>query len=157
MTFGLVARHILMTGAQADTSLVNVLWSLVIELRISLIFPALYFLVKGRTKSAFVAAIAMQFLFRYLTKQSGNFVPFFNKNWTEAFENIGYYIPFFIAGIVARENIDAIKRFVARLHKVFRFPHPARRAQAGRVRRRYADRAGRFSDYLYLRQRALYQ
>jgi len=121
VTFSLVVRHILMTGVQADTSLVNVLWSLVIELRISLIFPILYFLVKGRTKSAFVAAIAMQFLFRYLTKQSGNFVPFFNKSWMEVFENIGYYIPFFIAGIVARENIDVIKGFVARLPKIVVF------------------------------------
>jgi peptidoglycan/LPS O-acetylase OafA/YrhL len=121
VSWGLVARHILMTGAQADTSLVNVIWSLVIELRISLIFPVLYFLVKGRTKTAAVVAIAMQFLFRYLTKQSDNFVPFFNKNLVEALENIGYYIPFFIAGIIARENIDAIRGFVARLHKIVVF------------------------------------
>ena len=117
VSLGLIARHFLMTGAQADTSLVNVLWSLVIELRISLIFPILYLAAKGRTKSAFVASIALQFLFRYLTQQSGNFVPFFNDSWTEALENIGYYMPFFIVGIVARENFGVIKGFVTRMPK----------------------------------------
>jgi peptidoglycan/LPS O-acetylase OafA/YrhL len=117
VTWTLVARHILMTGVMADTSLVNVIWSLVIELRISLIFPALYFLFKGRLKTALVTAIAMELLFRYFVKLSGNFVPFFNKNLTEAFENIGYYIPFFILGIIARDNVEAIKRFVARQRK----------------------------------------
>lgn len=121
LSWGLIVRHILMTGTQADTSLGNVLWSLVIELRISLIFPALYFLSKRRTWSAMAAAVAMYVLFRYLEIRSGNYVPFFNRNLTEAIENIGYYTPFFIAGIVARENIDAIRRFVAKFHKVFVF------------------------------------
>jgi len=121
LTWGLIARHILMTGTKADGSLINVLWSLVIELRISIIFPALYFLSKGRTKTAAVVAVAMEFLFRYLAIHSNNYVPFFNRNITEALENIGYYTPFFIAGIVARENIDAIRRFVARFHKIFVF------------------------------------
>ena len=121
LTWGLIIRHIVMTGTQPDTSLVNVLWSLVIELRISLIFPVLYFLSKKKTWAAAVAAVAMYVLFRYLVIKSNNYVPFFNRNWIEALENIGYYIPFFIAGIIARENIDAIRRFVAKLHKVLVF------------------------------------
>jgi len=116
LTWGLVARHILMTGTEADTSLVNVLWSLVVELRISLIFPLLYFVTRKNTKISAVAAVAMYFLFRYFVMQSDNYVPFFNRNLVEALENIGYYIPFFIAGIVARENIDAIRRFVGKMH-----------------------------------------
>ncbi len=117
LTWALVIRHMLMTGVQADSSLNNVLWSLVVELRISLIFPILYFLVKGRTKLAAVTALAMQFLFRYIVIQSGNYVPFFNKDWIEALENVGYYIPFFIAGIVARENMDALRGWIARIPK----------------------------------------
>jgi peptidoglycan/LPS O-acetylase OafA/YrhL len=116
LTWGLIARHILMTGTEADTSLVNVLWSLVVELRISLIFPILYFIARKNTRISAVAAVAMYFLFRYFVIKSDNYVPFFNHNWIEALENIGYYIPFFIAGIVARENIDAIRRFVGKLH-----------------------------------------
>ncbi len=115
LTWGLVARHMLMTGVQADSSLNNVLWSLVVELRISLIFPVLYFLVKGRTKIAAVLALGMQFLFQYIVIREGNYVPFFNKNWIEALENAGYYIPFFIAGIVARENMDVLRGWIARI------------------------------------------
>ena len=117
VTWGLVARHILMTGAQEDSSLNNVLWSLVVELRISLIFPLLYFVVKGRTKWAVFTAFCMQFLFRYFVIQSDNYVPFFNKNVIQALENIGYYVPFFVAGIVARENMDAIRRIIAQVPK----------------------------------------
>ncbi len=113
---GMVLRHILMTGVQADSSLINVLWSLVIELRISLIFPVLYFLAKGRTKTAAAVAVAMELVFRWLVIRSHNYVPFFNRNLVEAFENIGYYTPFFIAGILARENLEAIRRFLSRIH-----------------------------------------
>ena len=121
MSWGLVTRHILMTGTQADTSLVNVLWSLVIELRISLIFPALYFLTKKDTRIATAAALAMYLLFRYLEIRADNYEPFFNRSWVEALENMGYYTPFFIAGIVARENHDALRRFVGRFHKIWVF------------------------------------
>jgi len=105
-----------MTGSQTDVSLMNVLWSLVIELRISLIFPILYFLFKGRTKTAAVSAIALQFLCRYLEIRLDNFEPYFDRSWIEALVNIGYYIPFFIAGIIAWDNMAAIKRFVSRFH-----------------------------------------
>lgn len=121
LTWGLITRHIVMTGTQPDTSLVNVLWSLVVELRISLIFPVLYFLCRKRTWIAAVAAVAMYVLFRFLVIRSGNYVPFFNRNWIEALENVGYYTPFFIAGIIARENIDVIRRFVAKFHKILVF------------------------------------
>ena len=117
VTWTLVARHILMTGIQVDTSLVNVIWSLVIELRISLVFPFLYFIFRRRLTLSLITAVAMEILFRYLVKMSGNFVPFFNKNITEALENIGYYVPFFILGIIARDNIEKIKGFVARQRK----------------------------------------
>jgi peptidoglycan/LPS O-acetylase OafA/YrhL len=116
LTWGLVLRHIVMTGTEPDTSLINVLWSLVVELRISLIFPILFFATRKWPKIAAVGLFGMYFLFRYLVILSGNYAPFFNKTWIEALENIGYYTPFFIAGILARENIDLLRRWVGKLH-----------------------------------------
>ncbi len=116
LTWGLIARHIVMTGTEPDTSLINVLWSLVVELRISFLFPFLFFLTRKRTWISTFGLVAMYFLFRYFVMMSGNYVPFFNKNWVEALENIGYYTPFFIAGILARENIDFLRKWVGKLH-----------------------------------------
>jgi peptidoglycan/LPS O-acetylase OafA/YrhL len=119
LSWGLVARHILMTGTQPDTSLVNVLWSLVIELRISLIFPVLYFLFRKNTWVSAASAVILYAGFRELEIRNGNYVPFFNQNWAEALENMGYYIPFFIAGIIAKENIDWLRKFVQRFHWIW--------------------------------------
>ena len=105
-----------MSGAESDVSLINVLWSLVIELRISIIFPAVYFLVRGRSRIAAVLAVAAFFLFRALEIRAGNFPPFFNRSAIDALNNIGYYLPFFVAGIIARENGEWIKRLARRLH-----------------------------------------
>jgi peptidoglycan/LPS O-acetylase OafA/YrhL len=116
LTWGLVLRHIVMTGTEPDTSLINVLWSLVVELRISLIFPLLFFATRKWAKTAAIGLFAIYFLFRYFEMRSGNYVPFFNKNWIEALANIGYYTPFFIAGILAREHIDLLRRWVGKLH-----------------------------------------
>jgi peptidoglycan/LPS O-acetylase OafA/YrhL len=116
LSWGLVLRHIVMTGTEPDTSLINVLWSLVVELRISLIFPFLFFVTRSWKKTAAIGLFAMYFLFRYFAMRSGNYVPFFNKNLIEALENIGYYTPFFIAGILARENIDTLRRWVGKFH-----------------------------------------
>ena len=116
LTGGLVLRHILMTGTEQDTSLMNVLWSLVVELRISLIFPVLYFLARKRTGLAAVAAVGMYIVFRLLEIRSDNYVPFFNRDWIVALINLGYYIPFFIAGIIARENLDLLRKWMGKLH-----------------------------------------
>jgi peptidoglycan/LPS O-acetylase OafA/YrhL len=116
LTPGLVLGHIFMTGTEPDTSLINVLWSLVVELRISLIFPFLFFFTRSWKKTAAIGLFAVYFLFRFLAMRSGNYVPFFNKDWIEALENIGYYTPFFLAGILARENVDTLRRWVGKLH-----------------------------------------
>lgn len=121
VTWNLIARHLLMTGDQADTSLSNVLWSLVVELRVSLIFPVLYLLVKGRTWAAAAIAVGMQLLFRWFVIRSGNVPPLFNSSILESFENVGYYLPFFIAGILVWDNLAAIRRLVARFHRVWIF------------------------------------
>ncbi|WP_263357166.1 acyltransferase family protein [Acidicapsa ligni] len=118
LTPGLVFRHILMTGSQTDSSLDNVLWSLVVELRISLVFPLLYFLVKGRTWIAVVAALIIQFFFSWLVTRGGNYPPQYNRNLVEALENFCYYVPFFVAGILARNHMEAIHRRIANLHPI---------------------------------------
>jgi peptidoglycan/LPS O-acetylase OafA/YrhL len=49
VTPSLLAGHLLMTDQHQDMSLINVMWSLVHELRISLIFPLVYFALRRRT------------------------------------------------------------------------------------------------------------
>ena len=48
VTSSLIAGHLLMTDQHRDMSLMNVMWSLVHELRISLIFPLVFFSLKAR-------------------------------------------------------------------------------------------------------------
>jgi peptidoglycan/LPS O-acetylase OafA/YrhL len=48
VTPSLIAGHLLMTDQHRDMSLMNVMWSLIHELRISLIFPMVFFSLKAR-------------------------------------------------------------------------------------------------------------
>lgn len=55
----LIAGHLLMTDQQRDMSLMNVMWSLVHELRISMIFPLLFFSLRARPVTTAVVTALM--------------------------------------------------------------------------------------------------
>lgn len=55
----LIAGHLLMTDQHRDMSLMNVMWSLVHELRISMIFPLVFFSLRARPVTTLVVTALM--------------------------------------------------------------------------------------------------
>jgi peptidoglycan/LPS O-acetylase OafA/YrhL len=100
-TASLVARHLLMTGLNGDDSLNPVMWSLVYELRISIIFPLLFAVTYRRPVVALVIAIAAHVAAaRLVGCRSLQCTPFRGDNLWQSFALTWYFLVFFVAGIV---------------------------------------------------------
>ena len=100
-TFGLVGRHLLMTGLNGDDSLNPVMWSLVYELRISLIFPLLFAAAYRHPTVTLLGAIAVHFAVALLIGcRSLQCPPYRGDTLLQSFALTGYFIVFFVAGIV---------------------------------------------------------
>lgn len=96
-----IINHLLMTGTAGDLD--NPMWSLVHEIRVSFIFPVLFFVSSKRplttlASSIIAMTICVAFL-RYSPSQTSLII---------SFAQTGTYIYFFIAGIVLAKNFDYI-------------------------------------------------
>jgi peptidoglycan/LPS O-acetylase OafA/YrhL len=114
VSWRLVLRNVMMTGRWEDTTLDGVLWTLAIELRISLIFPLLYFAMKWWPWLTALVVAVIGLISILLATRMGILPPYFNRNAREALVSAGYYMPLFVAGILARKSMSVICPRIAR-------------------------------------------
>lgn len=115
-TPSVLAGHILMTGTEKDMELNTVMWSLVYELRISIIFPLLILLVRN-TRLAVVAALLL-----YAGATGILLLSDMADKWlvrTDSFlitfVIMARFVPFFIAGILLSKHRKDIHALIKKL------------------------------------------
>ena len=104
LTPGYVARNLAMTGIQADMTLDLVMWSLVHELRISLVFPALFLATRRWPVASLIASVAIGVACTAMV--SGEYP----RSIPMSFVDSGRFVFLFTIGIVLAGNVAAIRR-----------------------------------------------
>lgn len=111
-----VLAHLAMTGVEEEMRLNGVMWSLVVELRISIIFPVLIYLCKF-PRLFFVSALltyfltsAIMLLYKMPIQEADSFA--------ESFLITLRFVPFFMAGILLVQYDEKIKSRIIRLNKL---------------------------------------
>ena len=107
----LVLDHLLMTGVEGQDLLNPVMWSLVYELRISLVFPVL-FLLSYRWPAAALASALMAFVGTVLLVGCRDLQcePFRGADLTESALLTVYFAFFFVIGIVLARYRNPVRR-----------------------------------------------
>ena len=104
-----VVRNLMMTGLRKDMTLDLVMWSLVHELRISMIFPLLFVLTRRWPMLAIVASlVGSAACTRVLAGTEASSIAM-------SFVDTGRFVFLFVAGIAVAAHVDAVRRRVARL------------------------------------------
>ncbi|UZE52277.1 acyltransferase [Rhodopseudomonas sp. P2A-2r] len=98
-------------GRKQDASLNIVFWSLIIELRISLVFPALYFLSKHLSTSRSVFAMLIWIVGTETAVRLFGFdtLPYFSDSPSQAILAWCHFIPFFYFGAMLASHRETIK------------------------------------------------
>lgn len=109
-TARLIALHLLMTGVKGQDSLNPIMWSLVYELRISIIFPFLWTLVRRWPWLSLLGAVVAHFGASLAVGCGGNpqCAPFRGDDLAESFVLTGYFAVFFVFGMFVAHHRDAI-------------------------------------------------
>ena len=104
-----VFRNLAMTGLQGDMTLDLVMWSLVHELRISLVFPILFVLTRRWPATTFVATLlaGLACTAALAGTEASSLVT--------SLIDTGRFVVLFVAGILIAGNLDAIRAAVDRL------------------------------------------
>ncbi len=112
---GLIARHLLMPVVGVDLTLDRVAWSLVHEIRLSVVFPLLL-LAASRTPLA--VALGSMALFAFGQRWSGcdapACLPFNGAGTAASFGATAYFVAFFVAGLLLARNRAAIPALAAK-------------------------------------------
>ena len=104
-----VFRNLAMTGLHGDMTLDTVMWSLVHELRISLIFPVLFVLTRRWPAATFAATLlAGLACTAALAGTEGG-------SLATSLVDTGRFVVLFVVGILIAGHLDAIRAAVARL------------------------------------------
>lgn len=98
-----VLRNLMMTGLRPDMTLDLVMWSLVHELRISLVFPLLYLLTRRYPKGAAVASVVVALV---CTRALGGREP---ADLAWSLVDTLRFMPMFVAGIVIAGSVATIR------------------------------------------------
>ncbi len=107
---GLVFKHLLMLGVNGSDSLNPVMWSLVFELRISLIFPLLFLVTRKWPGCALAASFALHVAAAVaIGCRSLDCAPFRGGDVLQSFVITGYFVIFFVAGIVLAQYRGRIR------------------------------------------------
>lgn len=117
LTLSTVANHLMMTGIADEMWLNGVMWSLVVELRISIIFPILMYL-SGFKRLSLVSAILIYVVTTLVIAINGWQLQTAD-NLAGTFLVTLRFIPFFMAGIFLAKNHEVIQKFLVkwtRLH-----------------------------------------
>lgn len=104
-----IAANLLMTGIPRDMTLDLVMWSLVHELRISLIFPLLFVLTHRRPMASLAASLLVSVA--CTAALAGTEA----TSLATSLVDTGRFIFLFVAGIVMAGRVDAIRMAVSRL------------------------------------------
>ncbi len=100
-TLAVVLGHLAMTDAEALYSLDNVMWSLVIELRLSLVFPLIALAVRQDWRVACVVGAVVSAACAYIEAR-------YAPAWLFDPFNTGQYLYLFVIGAVVAENSRSI-------------------------------------------------
>jgi peptidoglycan/LPS O-acetylase OafA/YrhL len=112
----LVLRHLLMSGRSSDASLDNVMWSLIYELRISLIFPFLVLFGRFSASAALLAGLTSYAIAKPTLDLLGiGPFPYYNTSLLSALVITLHFLLCFMAGIALGARRDRIAAAFARL------------------------------------------
>ncbi len=104
-----VARNLMMTGLHDDMTLDLVMWSLVHELRISLIFPILFLLTRRWPAATFAATLLGGIACTAALAGSDA------SNLAMSLVDTGRFVVLFVAGILIAGHMEAIRSAASRL------------------------------------------
>lgn len=112
LTPALLLGHVLMFGTKPEMSLNNVMWSLVHEVRISIMFPAIMIMVMRSTRWSIVVSLLLLLLSGVLHRIIPGAVA---DTWLDTL----WYIPFFVAGALIARHRNAISIATSKLGRRF--------------------------------------
>jgi peptidoglycan/LPS O-acetylase OafA/YrhL len=97
----MLGQHLLMTGVEGEDTLNPVMWSLVYELRISLLFPLLFLAAYRWPRLMLAVALVVSLACAWLAGcRTVACQPFRGANVAESFWLTGYFSLFFVVGIL---------------------------------------------------------
>ena len=120
VSVALFSSHLMMTGLVGTTVLNPPMWTLIMEMRVSFIFPGLVGLVRRFSYVALIAAVLIGYMASKLHVSldgSDNF--YVSKTLFGAVLLTIYYIQFFVIGVVLSYHAEAIKKLMTSLAKTF--------------------------------------
>ena len=110
-TLLMVVQHLFMTGLEGEDSLNPVMWSLVYELRVSLLFPLLFLATYRRPCATLSAGIAAYLAAGWLTGcRDVQCQPFRGNTYVESALLTAYFALFFVIGILLARWQDPVRR-----------------------------------------------
>ena len=109
LSWDYVLRNLMMTGLRPDMTLDLVMWSLVHELRISLVFPLLFLLTRRYPWAS--AATSMAVAVACTAALGGHEATDLGSSLMDTLR----FVPMFVAGIIIAGNLDVIRAYLARL------------------------------------------
>ncbi len=106
---GLVLRHLLMPVMGVDLTLDRPGWSLVHEIRISLLFPLLWLAVRRAPRAALAGSFAVSLAgWRWSGCSDLGCLPFNGVDTGSSFGATAYFVPFFVLGILLARQREAV-------------------------------------------------
>jgi peptidoglycan/LPS O-acetylase OafA/YrhL len=117
LTSKLVIDHLAMVGNYIGTTLNPVIWTLIYELRISLVFPLLYFIFKDRSFFFAVVVGTIFSLFCDLLLVENNYSLkqiHFSSNWVEGILGTCHFVYTFILGLAVAIHREQVTMWLAR-------------------------------------------
>jgi peptidoglycan/LPS O-acetylase OafA/YrhL len=112
---GVIARHLLMPFAGADLTLDRPAWSLVHEIRISLVFPLIFLAVARMPCASLGAAVALAAAgWRWTGCSDLACLPYNGAETGGSFGATAYFAVFFVLGILLARQRDAVVAWVRR-------------------------------------------
>jgi peptidoglycan/LPS O-acetylase OafA/YrhL len=111
VTGAVVASHLLMTGLHEDAiRLDGPVWSLIIEMRVSIIFPLLVLYVRRFGWPGVAASLIVAFICNHVRASVGDTSPQTAESITGVVLLTMRYVPFFLVGVIAASRLEKLKR-----------------------------------------------
>ncbi|HWK44775.1 MAG TPA: acyltransferase [Stellaceae bacterium] len=102
VTYGSIASHLFLVNGPDNISLDFVMWSLVHEMRISIIFPLIVFLVIYSPRRTIFAAFVLNVVCGYFLHRGHEFL-------TVGLAGTGFYLLFFVVGATLAAHAETVK------------------------------------------------
>lgn len=97
LTLRLLLDHLLMSGTQAGDSLDPPMWSLVVEMRASVLFPFLLILTKWKPRYAILSTLALYVIGSVAMSRADQMQP---QSMFASLAFLAEFMPFFLAGVL---------------------------------------------------------